>query len=79
MKRGMRAAEDVAIKLHDLTPRQKDRMRTDLPGLLVPILRSVNMAADCAGEPVGALGHLAFAREEISRVLDRALALVAAK
>jgi hypothetical protein len=77
--RGMKAAEDVALELHKLTPRQREKMRRDLPGLLVPILRSVNLAATTAAEPVGALGHLAFARAEISEVLDRAVALVAGK
>jgi hypothetical protein len=70
-------AEGEALSLERLAPRDRARLRKALPALLEPGVRLAKLAAATANEPVGALGHLAFAREEISRVLDRALALAA--
>jgi hypothetical protein len=67
-------AEDDALALHGLPHDVRTELRAALPSLIAPILQSVQLAADTAAEPVGSLGHLAFARAALGAILDRAFA-----
>lgn len=70
-----RRAQEEAIALHDLAPAARAKLRAQIPAAVVRALRSIRLAADLRNEPVGALGHLAFARAEIDAVLGRASAM----
>jgi hypothetical protein len=68
----VREAEDLSIALHGLTRAARARLHRDLPDRIAPALRSVQLAAETAREPVGALGHLAHARAQLDAILAAA-------
>lgn len=68
--------EAEVLLLHRLSADERIALRRKLPALTKSVLVSVQFAADTTAEPVGALGHLAFARAEINAILDALLAKV---
>jgi hypothetical protein len=68
--------DEEAILLHRLSAAERETLREKLPALARSILISVQLAVDTAEEPVGALGHLVFARAAIAAIVDPLLAKI---